>query len=91
MGSPTIRQSERFTWIDRAKAIGVVLVVLGHFLYGAFLGGDFGKVLNRAIYSFHMPMFFIASGFVSKGKIKDFNWLKKRCLRVFLPALIWEV
>lgn len=79
-------RSNRIEWLDRAKAIGVVLVVLGHFLYGTSFGGG----INRAIYSFHMPMFFIAAGFVSKGKPKDLSWLKKRFFRVLLPALIWE-
>ena len=32
-------QSERVMWLDSAKAIGVVLVVLGHFLYGTSFGG----------------------------------------------------
>ena len=80
-------QSERVMWLDSAKAIGVVLVVLGHFLYGTSFGGG----INRAIYSFHMPMFFIAAGFVSRGKTKNLSWLKKRFFRVLLPALIWEV
>jgi len=36
-------------------------------------------------------MFFIAAGFVSRGKTKNLSWLKKRFFRVLLPALIWEV
>lgn len=36
-------------------------------------------------------MFFIAAGFVSRGKTKDLNWVKKRFFRVLLPALIWEI
>lgn len=39
MESLQASQSERFTWIDRAKAIGVVLVVIGHFLYNSSIGG----------------------------------------------------
>lgn len=78
----------RVIWIDTAKAIGVVLVVLGHFLYNAPAQGG---LLIRAIYSFHMPMFFIAAGYVSCGKKKDNSWIKKRFLRVFLPILLWEV
>ena len=48
---------EREIWIDYAKAIGIILVVVGHI-------GEVPDVLIKIIYSFHMPLFFFISGYV---------------------------
>ena len=61
---------ERLKWVDAAKAIGLFLVFWGHILYG---GSSIGSVINRAIYSFHMPMYFILSGYVLRPESKPFN------------------
>ncbi|MGN1442430.1 MAG: acyltransferase family protein [Acutalibacteraceae bacterium] len=45
----------RIEWIDRFKAVGFFFVILGHF--------EINAVLKSWIYSFHMPLFFFASGF----------------------------
>lgn len=72
---------ERIVWIDALKMIGLFLVVLGHFLPS----GNFCKVL---IYSFHVPMFFIVSGFLDalQGKGRRFRF---RALLV--PWIFWGV
>lgn len=41
-------------WIDQAKGIGILLVVLGHM--------NIPEKLSIFIFSFHMPLFFIISG-----------------------------
>lgn len=48
------------TWVDNAKGIGILLVVLGH---------TFGipQQLHHVIYSFHMPLFFILSGYTFRS------------------------
>lgn len=46
----------RITWIDTAKGIGVLLVVLGHM-------PSIPEVIRLWIFSFHMPLFFFVSGF----------------------------
>lgn len=45
---------KRIHWIDWAKFIGIWLVIIGH---APIIGGIF-------IYMFHMPMFFMISGFL---------------------------
>ena len=80
------RGEGRIEWIDAAKAIGVFLVFWGHILYG---GSNLGGVINRAIYSFHMPMFFILSGYVMKSDSLSFiDYCKNKIKRILLPALI---
>lgn len=45
---------KRLDWIDNAKGIGILLVVLAHL--------SIDENLQVAIYSFHLPLFFIISG-----------------------------
>lgn len=47
--------TERHTYIDIAKGIGIIAVVIGHTCDPA---GD----LAKAVYHFHLPLFFILSG-----------------------------
>ncbi len=76
----------RIKWVDTAKALGLFLVFWGHILYG---GSEVAGVINRAIYSFHMPMYFILSGYVLKPDSKTFGaYLKSKFDRVLLPSLI---
>lgn len=48
---------ERINWIDWAKAISILLVVMGHSNYSC------GAVGNL-IFLFHMPFFFFLSGYL---------------------------
>lgn len=60
--------NKRLDWIDKAKGIGIILVVYGHVARGIFNAGipmnekSFG-IIDSVIYSFHMPLFFFLSGF----------------------------
>ena len=51
------RMSEkRISWVDQARGIAILLVVLGHCI------GYMDAPGNRWILSFHMPLFFFVSG-----------------------------
>ncbi|WP_320408208.1 acyltransferase family protein [Raoultella ornithinolytica] len=57
----------RDTWVDYAKALGIILVVTGHVnrgLYssGIYISKEFFILLDSVIYTFHMPLFFFLSG-----------------------------
>lgn len=49
---------ERIEWIDVAKALGIIAVVVGHILPSG--------LTTQLIYWWHMPMFFIIGGFFLK-------------------------
>ena len=51
--------SNRIEWIDSAKGLGIILVVLGH-------TWDIPNWLYCGIYAFHMPLFFMLSGLTCK-------------------------
>jgi len=50
---------DHYGFVDNAKAIGIVLVVLGH-------SRGLPDSLIRLIFSFHVPLFFFISGFLVK-------------------------
>ncbi|MGV3119497.1 acyltransferase family protein [Lactiplantibacillus argentoratensis] len=50
---------KRIEWIDIARGITMISVVIGHSLYGYNNG-----LLSHFIYTFHMPIFFILTGYL---------------------------
>ena len=50
--------TKRLDWIDIAKGIGIILVVLGHTLVPQVRETGFAGFLWIFIYNFHMPLFF---------------------------------
>ena len=55
----TNNQTQRKNWIDWAKAIGILLVVMGLSEYS-------NPLVVRMIYMIHMPLFFFISGYLFK-------------------------
>lgn len=86
----------RLAWIDIAKGIGIVLVVIGHTGRGlsgqAFSDGqELLSTIDQTIYAFHMPLFFILSG-VTFGMCPPLSInpsLRKRVWRLIYPLVIW--
>ena len=72
-------------WVNSAKGIGVVLVIVGHLLYSSNL-----QMLNKFIYAFHMPLFFILSGYV-QGKITNNEYIVKKFRRILLPFINFAI
>lgn len=69
----------RIQWLDYAKGIGIFLVVLGHTLR-AMVNSEILESsitvnsIDRWIYAFHMPLFFLISGLLIERSIsKPFN------------------
>lgn len=82
--------NNRIKWIDYAKAIGIILVIIGHAIskYNLNL-----SVLEKFIYSMHMPLFFIISGYLFKwdSSINKKEFIKKKVKRLILPYLLFIV
>lgn len=89
--------SKRLTYIDIAKGIGIVLVVVGHCIPDATSPTGISvpayRWLHDVIYSFHMPLFFFLAGFmVSRQKMlaraqKPLDLVRKRILRLLVPYI----
>jgi fucose 4-O-acetylase-like acetyltransferase len=79
-----------------ARGAAIVMVVLGHVWRGLAGGGlivneGLFRHVDQAIYLFHMPVFFILSGFVfrSGGHLTPIGFLKGRVRRILYPLLLW--
>ena len=79
----------RLAYIDIARGIGIMLVVLGHTLAEANYHVQNSSVLflGRLIYSFHMPLFFFLSGMFFKPDIRFSDLLKRRFDSLLKPYL----
>ena len=72
--------SKRIEYIDIARGIGILLVVMGH--------NDFAVVspfLYKLIYSFHMPLFFFLSGYFLNSATGFWPFVKKRFNALLKP------
>lgn len=70
--------------IDAIKSILIILVVIAH-------SRDRG-ILHDFIFLFHMPLFFVISGYFCKKKAKlDGAYIKKICTRYLIPYLAYMV
>lgn len=87
---------ERLLYIDCLKGFLILLVVLGHVLQKMYSPENFDQnLLFRLIYSFHMPLFFMVSGFVTKLNSISFDGLKKKTIKRFkqliIPFCVWGI
>lgn len=76
----------RIEWIDAAKGIAIILVVINH-------THNPNPFLAKIISSFHLPLFFIISGYLfnSEKYITNFVALvKNRFSRLLVPYFIWS-
>jgi acyltransferase len=77
----------RIHWIDKARAIGILLVLFGH-THGI------DPLVRIYIYSFHMPLFFFLSGYVLKEKyLSDGfgNFTLRSIRKILIPYLTFWV
>lgn len=71
----------RLKEIDMLKGLGIILMIMGHQYYGEYF--------DKWIHAFHMPIFFIISGFLyhSPNSIKEF--LYRRVKALLIPYLFF--
>ncbi len=97
----SLQLSNRIHWIDYAKGIGILLVVVGHVCRGLtasfILNPAQAQFIDQWIYAFHISLFFFLSGlltwrFASKS-LKDLflNKLQTIVYPYFLWSIVQEV
>lgn len=97
MENSTQQNKKYYNEITIAKGIGILLVVLGHALKQTGVSNVPGNALISIIYSFHMPLFFVLSGFVSVkilqySKMTEYiNYIKSRAARLLIPYFVMGI
>ena len=78
LNANTKEYSARLNWLDWMKAIGIGLIVYGHFF----------SLYDIYVYVFNVPLFFIISGFLCKKESSDWIFWKKIWYNLVIPLLI---
>ena len=92
---------EREKWVDDVKVVACILVVLGHFFQSMtksdiLPANDLYKWFNTTIYYFHVPLFFICSGYLYQrySKVDSLHsWYKnvlKKALVLGIPYITFS-
>lgn len=91
---------ERNKYLDILRGTAIILMILGHCIqYGngiAFSQPDvfFNNMAFKLIYSFHMPLFMLISGYLFVYTVKKYSgviqFIKNRIERLILPIIGWH-
>lgn len=90
---------QRVLWLDYAKGMGILLVVLGHVLRGlvdnaliqpqdpAYRWFDF------TLYTFHMPLFFFLSGITAAASLDKGRpaFVRSKLWTIAYPYVLWSI
>lgn len=86
---------KRLEYVDVMRGIAISLVVVGHLLQFNGLATD--NSVFEFIYSFHMPLFFAISGYITQ-KVTCIDsidrliiYYKKKILSIALPFFVWTI
>lgn len=94
---------KREEWIDFAKGIAILLVVIGHVNLGFLQANMFQpqqelmKYLHFTIFSFHMPLFFMISGYLYAktwkiNDLKDYKYnITKKIINLGIPYIVFSI
>lgn len=94
--------SKREVWVDYIKVFACVLVVLGHFFQSMVKAGilpenDLYTWFNTTIYYFHVPLFFICSGYLYQRYSVVNSWLSwktnviKKAVVLGIPYFVFSL
>lgn len=94
------KSTTRSKFIDCLKAIAIILVVVGHAMqFGSgmhcYIYSDFfGNVIFKIIYSFHMPLFMLISGYLFCGSVMRntiADNIRSRFTTLLVPIMLWSI
>lgn len=86
---------KRIDYIDELRGLAIILVVIGHLIQ--FNGFSTNNPVFEFIYSFHMPLFFSISGYITQKVTCVFNlrqliiFIKKKFLALIIPLFTWSL
>lgn len=93
----SIPKQNRVDWIDYAKGIGILLVVIGHICRGlidsSILSPSIARLIDQWIYAFHMPIFFFLSGLlIQRSVAKSLKaFVVDKLKNIAYPYFLWSI
>jgi acyltransferase len=87
--------NQRISWVDNAKALGIIAVFYGHIVDKIFwtYGIPTAGLQYKLIYSFHMPLFFLLSGYLVKEAqhCNLFMFMKNKFITRIVPFFFFNL
>jgi len=86
---------QRISWVDNAKALGIIAVFYGHVVQKIFVTYSIptAHLQYMLIYSFHMPLFFLLAGYLVKETQhrKLFMFMKNKFMTRIVPFFFFNI
>ncbi len=80
-----MKDKKKIIWVNVLKFLGILAIYIGHFNKQA--GG-----LYKFVFSYHVPLFFFASGFFDDiHDLNFYDYFKKNFKRLMIPYFILEI
>ena len=79
---------KRISYIDIARAFAIIFIVFGHTIVHSV---HLKQNAYTLVYSFHVPLFFLISGYVFKVKDNFLGFFLNKFIRIMIPYFIWAV
>ena len=90
-------RSDRIAWIDHARGLNILIVVVGHVLSGlqsySVIGkGSWSRIWEAGYHNFRMPFFFVLSGLFAERLVRrDIGpFLRDRGAVLLYPYFVWS-
>lgn len=85
----------RLNYIDFAKGIGIILVVGAHLINEGGMKFKLSDNIGNYIYQFHMPAFFVISGFTialsfDRNGNNAYHKIIERSIKLFVGYILWS-
>ena len=87
---------KRSITVDTIKGVAIILVIIGHAIQYSFgfqeNSAYLDNIVYKTIYSFHMPLFMLVSGYLSYGSISRLGTRELLCKRFknyVVPVIFW--
>lgn len=74
------REGARLRWLDAARGLAMLLVMIGHTVPG-------NDAVIDALYTFHLPLFFVVSGYAAKP-VQNVRTFARRHVRSFFRLIV---
>lgn len=72
-----MKDTRRIGYIDVYRGFGIIFMLMGHV--------GFGEKFDYWVHAFHMPMWFIVSGYFFTGKETGRAYIKKKIMQLLVP------
>ena len=87
--------AKRDIYWDIIKGVAIFLVVLGHSLQYFYIDSAYSNTdfLFNFIYSFHMPLFMVVSGYFAYSSFSKpiYEVFKKKFIQIMIPNVTWSL